>query len=257
MHPWLIMPLALSALFLGAGLVLSERGGGVASTLCLVVGAGIGAVVLALWAARFGSVRRQTDELPSRNAELSKLSQALLTNATIAHERGVLMLADAQVPLRAELFGRGASMVVSGDAPADIRRALSEQAAAESVKAGRANARATRVCRWAPPLALLAALGTVGAATSSLVQWQALPTAGAIVLLLVVYASFMTVGLASHVQRSIDDRSRLFELAGDLVIETIVALREADPPETVARRLERILRPGTPATPSGAARKAA
>jgi flagellar motor component MotA len=238
-----ILPSAISFALLGVGLFLAGRQSpGALATLAIVAGASVGLVTLFLWGASLRSPPVATREL-AETQELKSFAHALVSTTRLAQEKGILMLADAIVPARRELFASGARLLIAGSPASEIRAELEHQAESESAEYVRAQGRAVQACRWTPVGTLIVGSLATLIAAGPLLKQEPLSALSALCVLGVIYLGFMAVGVASHFQQAFENSVRRFELTSALVIETLVGIRQGTNPDVIEQSLMQWVNP--------------
>lgn len=239
MKAWTIPGLVASAGLIGLGVALNN-GTQVSvaySTPLLVVGAAGGATCIMLWMVRsLASVPRVMFSRRD-SARIEHLRNELVEASRQADARGVLTLADLGISQRQALFASGVSLLVNAEAPAEVRQTLLAEASRQGAQDNARRRRMATLCRVLPVAAMTLALTaliwvfTIGGGPHQLGAFAPLT------VLLAVYGGFAASIAAVHIGDRLTSGAAEWELAGTMVIETIVAIAAGESPERVGELL--------------------
>lgn len=243
MNLWTVIGLSISAVLVGLGIALGQGPTPVFGTLLLVLGGSLAAVVLAIWSA-FAMGFRRTAQGRATSVRLDALINELASHARLASDKGILLIADGRVSTRQGLFAEGARRLVSAEPATSIRNALAALADREAEREFQLRRRIIAFCRFVPVTAL--ALGFASALWMLLVALRPpieSQSGTALALLCAVYGAFAISALAVDAADRLAARTAEDELAASLIIETIVALRNAETPDMISARLRGMIPP--------------
>lgn len=245
MNLWTVIGLSISAVLVGLGIALGQGPTPVFGTLLLVLGGSLAAVVLAIWSA-FAMGFRRTAQSRARatSVRLDALIHELASHARLASDKGILLIADARISTRQGLFVEGARRLVSAEPAASLRDALSTLADREAEREFQRRRHIITFCRFVPVTAL--ALGFASALWMLMVAVRPpieSSSGTALALLCAVYGAFAISALAVDAADRLTARTAEDELAASLIIETIVALRNAETPDMISARLRGMIPP--------------
>jgi chemotaxis protein MotA len=259
MTKWTIICLALfvalTALGASAGRGASQSGAvGVA---LLTLGGSGAAVCLAVCIAR--ALRRNDGRASVRRDSSRTRAHIVQLVAAAAHAdtHGVLTLGECILAERNALFAEGVEMLIGAESPAAIRAALGAHAENETAAAHASRGRTIAALRVLPPVALSIALVTMVWMLVLFGRGVQPGSPMALGLLLTVYGAFLIVVVSSEISARAATATVEDELAGALVIETIIAIRAGEPPKRVEAILRELTPQGRPASERAELRRAA
>lgn len=247
MHLWTVVGLSIAAVLVGLGIALGQGDHPLLGTTLVACGGSGAAVVMAIWTAiLLGASRITPAQNRMRLRQLDDLASELIAHARTAADKGILLLADLRVSRRQNLFAEGVHRLIRAEPAPAIREALAELAGRESQAEFNRRRAIARFCRAFPLLALgigfTCAMWMLIQVTSG--SLSPTPSTG-FALLCAVYGAFAVTALGAEAAGRLDARTAEDELAGSMIIETIVALRAGESPDLIAARLRGLIPPSS------------
>lgn len=227
------------------GFALSEQTGwtGAIATPLVVLGLCMIFAVAAIGLAAAIGLGKRLNAAKHEAGRIERLIDVLVTIGADAHNRGVLVLADAGVPERRTLFAAGVQMVIAGSPAFELRRELGDRAEAESKAAYETRSRLLLLCRVAPVIVLSAGLTGVLLLLLLVGHVEHMNTMATFGVLGGVYAAFVVAAGAQELGDRTMSRVAEDELAGILIVETLLAIRAGESGDGVRAILNGLLPP--------------
>jgi hypothetical protein len=250
----MVVPLGVSGVCVASGLALRGGSSAAVGSALLVLGVVAALVVVAMLVARAIGLGRASG-LSADPAPLLALRDELLVLVDGVQRTGLLAIAGVRLSLAQDLLEYGTPRLIGAASPVEFRSDLEAHARRLSAETIASQRRVLSLSQLGAAGALLLAMGLTvlsvldhsGAAAPTDAAGSATATSGGIpaitatALLVLIYGAFVMAISTQHVGGRVMARTREYELAAAMVIDTLVALRTDQGPEQVRELLDRLV----------------